>query len=122
MTSHDAIALLRDKIRELEQAIRVLESLETPKSQWEHMLAALDRAGRPVNPATLAKLMIEGGWRTESKNPVALVTVSLRDRVKKKEVVKMGRGLYGRPEWIAPAAKKVRQVRKRGKNEEEQGT
>src|SRR5690349_16807509 len=107
------IARIRAKIQELEGTIKILQALDDgPKSQWEHLTAALEEIGRPANVRTLVNAMQANGWETESKNPGALLTVTLRNKEKQGMIIKMGRGLWGKPEWVTAGQRIASRLRK----------
>ena len=110
MDIRDVVLSLRTRIAELERTIAILETefgRQTPTSQWEYIQQTLEQAQQPLAVTSLLTAMQAAGWKTTSKNPKALLYVSIRDFARKGALVRMSRGKWGLPIWEKTARKKL---------------
>ena len=113
MDIREVVLSLRTRIAELERTIEILETefgRQSPTSQWEYLHQTLEEAEQPLQVAELLARMQAAGWKTTSKNPKALLYVSIRDWARKGQLVKMARGRWGLPEWEKAAKRKLAQL------------
>lgn len=97
----------RDDIARTIETLREASGLAAPKTQWDYVKMALERERSPMSVPALIELMKKLGYQSVSKNPVSVLAANTRNFQKRGLLVRFGRGLWGLPEWQAPASRKV---------------
>lgn len=109
----EIVAGLRRRIQDLERTIGILEAefgKTAPMTQWDFIKHTLEEEQKPLGVQELSDRMLAHGWKTTSKNPTGLLYVQVRELARKGDLVKMGRGRWGLPQWEASAKKKLQKA------------